>query len=352
MKKTLIYLLLLVIVAAATWFLVFRKDSGSTMKMGETNFTIKDTAEVGKIFMVDMNGQQALLERKDGHWMVNNKYVARPGSVDILLATLKGQEAQYVVPVGSRANVLKQLSVSGVKVEVYNRNNKKLTSFYVGTSTQDYLGTYMLVDGYKIPYVVQILGFHGYLTPRYFTSENEWRNRLLFNYAANNIQKIEINYTENPDNSFILEAGEHPQVTGTTQMSIPVNEARVKSYLTLFESIPAEGFENEFAYKDSVLQKGLKYCTLTIESKDGKEPFVMDIYYRPIDKRSKNTGSGENTPWDGDRYFGLVHNTNDFVNIQKLTFSRILRSFGEFYITDAPKAADTAAANKALMQQK
>jgi hypothetical protein len=350
MKKTLIYLLLLVVVAAATWFLVFRKDGGNTMQAGETNFRVKDTADVGKVFLADMAGNQVLLERKDDHWTVNGKYIARKDAVETLLAGINGQEAQYVVPTVSRDLILKQLSVSGVKTEVYNRNNKKLASFYVGNSTQDYMGTYMLADGYKIPYVVQIMGFRGYLTPRYFTSETEWRSRVLFTYKPEDIKKVEITYPEVIDNSFVLDNSERPTVTGSVQMSIPVNEARVKSYLTLFGQGAAEGYENDFLYKDSILLKGVKYCTLTIEGKNDPKPFVMDIYHRPVDKRSKNTGDGINSPWDGDRYFGLVRNTGDFVSIQKMTFSRILRSFGEFYVTDAP-TADTTASKKAMMHE-
>ena len=70
-KKQLLYLALIILMAALIWFL--SSDSKSTISL-ENNFAISDTASVSKIFIADRNGTTITLNRNEKNWVINNKY--------------------------------------------------------------------------------------------------------------------------------------------------------------------------------------------------------------------------------------------------------------------------------------
>jgi hypothetical protein len=70
MRKTLLYLLLLAVLAFGVYYFIF-SNKGSDFSKSEAGFTIKDTSEIGKIFLSNPAGDNILLERTDSGWMVN-----------------------------------------------------------------------------------------------------------------------------------------------------------------------------------------------------------------------------------------------------------------------------------------
>ena len=144
MKKNLFYLVAFILVGAAVYYFVFRKGS-STLPINEKNFAVDDTASIGKIFIADMSKKTVTLERnQNGGWMVNEKFIARPDAVSLLLKTIKQLSIKYPVADAARNNVLKSLATNNCKVEIYDLNNNPITSYYVGNGTNDFNGTYTI----------------------------------------------------------------------------------------------------------------------------------------------------------------------------------------------------------------
>ena len=172
-KKLLILTLLLAV--AAAW-LILNNESG-TVKEILRDFAVKDTTSVTKIFIADRAGKSVELERElnasgapTGLWLVNKKYYARRDAVKTLLETLYLVEMKSYVAKTAYNTIVKQLATTGIKCEVYRSGKEKpFKVFYVGGSTQDTKGTFMMLENSLVPFVTEIPGFDGYLTPRFFT---------------------------------------------------------------------------------------------------------------------------------------------------------------------------------------
>lgn len=146
MKRNLWYLLILIILTTAA--LLLRKQWG-TLSVDETAFAIEDTAAIGKIFIADMQGGKVILTRNNQYWTVNDKYIVRNDYMPTLLSTLKNLSVDRPVPDAAQANVLKEMASHNKRVEVFDRKGKLLKAYFVGGSSLDALGTYMVMDKAK-----------------------------------------------------------------------------------------------------------------------------------------------------------------------------------------------------------
>ena len=116
----------LVIFLSAITFYFNTQNTKGTLKKELTNFAVKDTSSITKIFLADKQNHTVLLERQtNGSWMLNKKYQVREDAIKLLLTTMK--ELSVKAPVGKQAfeNVVKRLATSAVKVEIYTNNESK-----------------------------------------------------------------------------------------------------------------------------------------------------------------------------------------------------------------------------------
>jgi hypothetical protein len=188
-----------IVLAIITVWLVMQNQSG-TVREELRDFAVQDTASVTKIFLADRSGKSIELEREGNRWRLNKKYYARRDAVKVLLETLKNVSVRSMVAKSGYNSIIKQLSSSGIKCEIYMHGEKKPGKvIYVGTETQDSKGTYMMLENSSVPFVTEIPGFEGYLTPRFFLNEQEWRDKTVLDFAYNDIRSIRAVY--NPDSA-------------------------------------------------------------------------------------------------------------------------------------------------------
>src|SRR5258706_8580783 len=159
MKKNRSVFIVTIVFVTIAAFLIYR-NKGGTIRKEDRDFAVKDTASVTKIFLADRSGNSVTLERQpDGVWMVNNKYRARKEGIDLLLDCFKGISVQTRVAKAAYNSVVKELSSTGIKCEIYvNHKDKPLKVYYVGGSTNDILGTYMMLENSTVPFVTEIPG--------------------------------------------------------------------------------------------------------------------------------------------------------------------------------------------------
>jgi hypothetical protein len=333
MQKTVLYLLLLVILGTGAYFFVF-KEKASLFGEREAAFNIQDTSNVGEVFLARNNGEEITLTRTDSGWVLNKTYKARASNVNNLLGTLRMQQAQYPVPEKMHNSVIKSLAGAAVKVELYNRKGEKINTFYVGNEAFNYKGTYMLQEGAKTAYVVQIPGFNGYLTPYYSTDFDDWRDRSVINLKPEDIKSFSINYTEEPGNSFsITQDANGPVITTDSSNNNPLNKRRANAYLRFFTDIYCEGYLNDIPGMDSTIASVPKFCEMDVVAKNGWRQHI-DIYKMPINKRSKNLNTLDDSDYDIDRFYGVINNYKDTVLLQAYTFDKFFRRGIEFYQAD------------------
>lgn len=343
MRKTLIYFVLLAILGLGVYYFLYKKED-NTFAANEAAFTIKDTANIGKIFISGQRGISVLLERTDSGWIVNKKYKALKGTTNSLLKVLARQMPIYPVPKNLHNTVITGMSGTAIKVEIDNRQGEKMRVFYVGGETDNYKGSYMLMEGAQRPYVVNLPNFDGYLTPFYSFKIGDWRDRTVFNLAPDQIKSVSVQYPEHPLNSFVINQ-DKGKISVDAQADIakmaPLNMHRASSYLKFFQNVNCEGYLADPAM-DSILKEVPKHCVMEVQGTTGQHQH-LDIYWMPINKRSKNMvadapGIPENK-YDADRFFAVMNDYRDTIVIQVNTFKKLFRNSYEFYQADPPPEA-------------
>lgn len=343
MRKTLVYIAILAVLGVAIYYMLPGGNGDTPFDPAEAGFTVKDTSQVGKLFIAAPGGEMVTVQRTDSGWVVNNQYKALPSMVNLVLATLLQQSALYPVPKAAFNNVIQSLSTHGTKVEVYDRAGKKIKVFYVGGVAVNNSGTNMMLEGAKQPYVVHADGFVGYLTPRYSGKLRDWRDRTVFNVSPEDIKSVSLQYAGKPELSFTVsrDANDSPVVNAMPKVMTSgdgLNPRRASAYLRFFRNINCEGFLNGLEDNDTTIKTAPRHSSIDMVLKNGKTEHV-DIYWMAVNKRSKNQKSSNlegDTPqdYDADRMYAIINNYKDTVMIQQLIFHNIFRKAPEFFRKD------------------
>lgn len=266
MKKVLPLAILVAILIGVAYY-VSKQDTGTTARKDQTDFAIKDTSRVGKIFIADALGRKVTLTREEnGQWMANKKYVARPDAVRILLITFKNVYVQRPVPADGQEQVNRVMAGSAKKVEIYDLDGKWMKTWYVGHGTMDKKGTYMLLETPEhgkasAPYVMDKKGFLGMLDTRFFTNLEEWRSVGVFAYPELDLREIHVTYPTSPDASFRIEYGGGNDIKLFARESdrpfSRFDTAMVKDYMLNYKLASFENFNTELtpAQEDSVMMQ-------------------------------------------------------------------------------------------------
>lgn len=331
MKKNKILIGLIVVLGIVTIVLVSR-NSSSSIRRELRDFAIEDTASVDRIFMVRKDNQQVTLTRLNDHWMVNDKYVVRTDAIGNLLKTLNRIRVKSPVSTSMLNNAVRMLATRNTKVEVYHKK-KLLKTFYVGGPTQDQTGTFMMLEGSSVPFVVDIPGFTGYLSTRFFVEEMGWRSTQIFKYNFNDIKAISVINEDNPKATFHLASLGNNQykLTLPEGINIPgtLDTIGVRFYISQFEKVNFEFFADSTPQriKDSLLA-AKPYRILTLEDNAGITTKVIAW---------KRLGNGkldnEENPliWDDERMWAQI-NDKSWVVIQFYVFNSLFANSNNFMI--------------------
>lgn len=337
-KNTPIILVTVLLALVAGYFIISNKKT--TIKEELKDFAVSDTAAITKIFIADKGGRTGTLQRQpDGKWKINNKFHADQDKINTLLGTIKTLRVRTRVGNMEFNGVVNSMAASAVKCEIYTSDpDKPFKVYYVGGETKDLLGTYMLLENSSTPFVMEIPGFNGYLSTRYFTSEVEWRDHIVFDYRPDEISSFTFMNAPEPAKSFKIEVnGRKYKVSSpvTGQVIAAVDTIAVESYLGFFSFINFEGFDNEFSQhqRDSLFALGAVY-TMSVKDRSGKENSIS-IYPKPITKRSLSQSDPQGNPlkYDVDKMYALVNNGQDFVVIQQYVFGKFFRTLSDFDAT-------------------
>ena len=325
------------ILASVAGWLIY-KSTSNTIKPELRDFVVADTAAVDKIFLADKQGNTALLERNPGgYWTVNGKYVARSSGINTLLFTMKALEVRSPVGKNLYNNTMKLMASSSVKTEIY-QHGKLVKTYYVGHPTMDNQGTFMYLEGSSVPFIMQIPGFVGYLSTRYFASEKEWREHAVFRFNPRSITDIKIENFVSPLRSFELKL--NPDSTYSITMLkgnkpvTPIDPAKLKKYLLFYGSTNYEREDTHLtkAQHDSLLGRG-PFARIFVNDAVGKKAKV-DLYRMPVNQYTKmgiDAESGKPFPYDMDKFTIQIVGDTSWYICQYFHFDNILKDPQNFY---------------------
>ena len=336
MKKIRVNILLAVLFIAAACYFLFR-DNFSTVRQEDRNFAVEDTAAVTRIFLADRNNHSVTLDRKGpNQWMLNGQYRTRQQGISLILDCLKKIRVQSRVPKNSFNTVVKELATTGIKMEVYLRNeDKPFKVYFIGGSTQDVLGTYMMLENSTVPFVTEVPGFNGYLTPRFSPVPRDWMITEMFNLEPEEIKSVTVEYNNQPEKSFTIErSGRGYRVSSpvTHRQAGEPDTLHIAGYLKGFRELNFETWDHFFDEKQT---DSLRLCTpvtvLTVTDTGGKTTTVP-FYLKPVTASSlaQTDSSGKPLQYDIDRMYAFIKGGQDLVTVQYYVFNRIFADLSDF----------------------
>ena len=332
MKKIYKTALIVIVLAAVAIYLIVSNSKG-TIRKELKDFAIDDTSTVTKIFMVDKNNKSITLEKKDNYWVVNKDYVARRDLVNVLLKTILRLNVKAPVSRSTHNLIVSKLATNSTKVEIYQNGNLAKT-YYVGGSTPDNMGTYMLLEKSSIPFIVDVPGFTGYLTTRFSTELNEWKDRSVFRYKFSDILSVSVENPAAPSQSFrAINYGDNKFGLKNLKDNSDIRDfdtMAVKEYIGHFKNLNFESFVTNIPQqrRDSVL-KSRPILTVTVEDRSGLKK-TLRMYLRPNYDKEVDENTDEVYLWDANRMYGFINNDKDMVIIQYFVFDPVIKEVVSF----------------------
>lgn len=334
MNRTRILLVVFLLLAGFTgWYFYGGTPDKSTLLKEERTFKV-DPARIGKIFLADRHGNQTTLERSDDHWIVNGTHRAYDNAVDNLLDAVSRVEMNYKPTEAAVPNIVKNLSTQGLKVEIYNQRREKIMAYYLGGTTQDERGTFIIREDYDQPYVAHLPGWSGNLRARYDLVGDQWRDKAIFRANLDEIEEVSVEYPQQKSQSFrLINDGRNwkvmPFYDVTPVINRPEQEGAVETYLTEFEAIYAETFQNQNPTRDS-LSNQLPFCSIHLKTFDGNLQEAHFFPRYPTAVMNQETGIPEPSG-DVVERFSVLTNRGDFMVVQQVVFQKLFRPYSFFF---------------------
>ena len=338
-KRNIIIIAVVAIVCIAALIVALHGSRKATFKQ---DYHIEDISTITRIFLADKQDGEVLLTRtNDSTWTVDNRYPANQPMVNLFLETLNTMRIRQQVNRNAVPTVIKHLAAKGIKVEVYQKvplinwfggklklfNHEKLTcTYYVGSETKDMLGSYMFREGDKVPCVIYIPGFRGFLTPRFVTDPLKWRSHTIVDLDAKAIARIELEIPADQNESFAVVnngAGFDFIVGGSKAPAF--DTLRVAALIASFTWLNFDEFASIVPNSSDSSLVGTPRTILRITDTAGttREVRTYIKYANPNDMAAVTDDKMYET-FDVNRLYAIVDNT-DTVLIQYHVFDNILQ---------------------------
>jgi hypothetical protein len=339
-KITALLFFSLLVVAVIVFFTQKReKDTFSSVEF--TQFAVENSREViGRIFLADRENNLALLERQnDGSWKYINKgngkkFNANPNAINNLLETFEKVRVRNRVPNPSVKTVLRGIATIGVKVELYNKSNKKIRTFYIGGPADGGKGTFAVMDGSDVPYVLNIPNFEGTIDSRFNAKEEALRDRAIVRHNPKDLEKIQVEYfsPEQRPYSFKIDLNKEESVEQLFNNQKLSTGKPKKEYLDIylddFKVLSSEKIIYDKNIRDSVV-KTSPFAKISFKYKSKKETKVMTLY--PLINSSFDRGDGRPGIREKILRYYVDLDEDNFYLTQDLVMKKLLRPYEYFF---------------------
>lgn len=295
------------------------------------DFAIKDTSSIIKFRISDTENNTVGItrENENKNWLIEgtNFKASRP-SVELLMETFYRIRVKQDVPNSAFNTVINRLSVKYKKVEIFTNSDKPTKTWYIGSPTQDHLGTYMLLqkDNNKssLPYITYKPGMYGSLDVRFFTGIENWKSTKVFDYSnSNDITSIKLKFNNNSKESYSIERknGKVLLKDENDQLISFYDTVQVKHYLTHFNNINYnKNMMFKTAIKDSLLAISPDYY---FELKDKTNNIKIINFWKIKDANSE-------TGWDKEYAVININNEKDLLRVQYFNWDVLLKPLSYF----------------------
>jgi Domain of unknown function (DUF4340) len=334
MDKKLAFLLMLFLGMGIAAFFLSKNNNSATSSLDteDKKFAIKDTANIGKIYIANRKAESVTLTRQNnGTWKYGDYAKARPAAVNMLLENLYGLTLKYTLPRATLPNVVKDLASEGIKVEIYDKKYQLISEFYIGGAVPDGRGTYMIRANAEVPYAISVAGWEGDIRTSFnMFNPDDWLDRTIFQENPQNIKRVKVEYPKQTSATFVIEA--HLEAAYPYRVSSPysnpiekpIKKGTPEAYLMGFERVVAESFLSDAPQRDSII-KLVPFAIITVTHQDNSEKTVKLFPYTSYDKNGAVRTKNEHF-----RYYADCSNGN-FMLVQHPVIGKLLWGYSFFY---------------------
>jgi hypothetical protein len=302
------------------------------------DFSIADTSKVDKIIITDAFANKFTLERREGVWVDKNGNCIIQNPANTILETFKNIEFKGYVPENSRKNITNRMSSSHIKVEIF-QNGDWIKTWYVGFSTQDHYGTYMLLETPSeksdLPVIMKIKGFNGIIEPRFFADSRRWKCTEIFALERDEIASVDIRFYDEPSRSFYIGKSESNYIVKHQNNILKsVDTNMLIRYLNNYKKIHYEFVNYELSDKqvDSI-KRTKPFCVLTLKETSGKNN-ILKMYRMKGNGEIEVNDFGDSVDFDANRFW-CVLTSGEIVKCQYFVFNPLI--MGHIYFANKPE---------------
>jgi hypothetical protein len=342
MKKKSIVLTISIVVVGTLLFLatnLIRNSGKSDTEL--LNFSVEDTLSVDKIIITDAFANKFEVVRTGNGWTDKDGGCIIQEPVNTILETFRNVEFKGYVPENSRKTITNRMSSSHTKVEIFQKGEMTKT-WYVGFSTQDHYGTYMLLETPReksdLPVIMKIKGFNGIIEPRFFADPRRWKCTQIYALQRDEIASVDVRFTQEASRSFtVTKSGSNYSVKNNGTILPMVDTNMVVRYLNNFKKIHYEFVNYDYNEKQvDSLKKTKPFCVLTVKEQSGKSEKLK--MYRLKGDGSKNVNEfGDSVLFDPDRFWAILP-SGELVKCQYFVFNPLI--MGHIYFASKPEEVE------------
>ena len=300
-------------------------------------FSIADTSTVDQIHIKDAyNNVFQLVKGEGGVWTDSDGNCVIQEPVHTMLETFKNIEFKGYVPENSKKNVTSRIAATNTEVKIF-QNGKWVKTWFVGNSTQDHYGTYMLLETNKeksdYPVIMKVRGLSGIIEPRFFADKRKWKCTEIFAVPREEIASVNVYYPMEKVRSFSVEKNGYDYIVkhnGELLEGIDTNMA--VRYLNAYKKIHFELVNYEFSDKQvDSLKRTKPFCELTLKKIDGSKQKLRMFRMRGTGEEIEDD-YGNPVNYDINRFWCELP-TGELVKAQYFVFNPLI--MGHLYFGNA-----------------
>ena len=300
-------------------------------------FSIKDTTAINKITITEPNGMKISLVKNQSEWVDDEGNCVIQEPVHIMMETFKKIQFKGYVPEKSRKNIVKLMTATHTKVEIF-QNGEWVKTWYVGFSTQDHYGTYMLLETpdekSDLPVIMKVKGLAGIIDPRFFADKRKWKCTNIFNLSMEEIASVDMKFYDVPMRSFsVLKNKAQYVVKQNGKRLSKLDTTMAIQYLSNYRKVHFElaNFELNDKQVDS-LKRSKPFGKLTVKEVNGKSN-ILKMYRMPAESKEMND-FGDSVSYNPDRFWCELP-SGEIVKCQYFVFNPLI--MGHIYFATKPE---------------
>ena len=276
-KKLIVFIAIVLVVSLLGYF------SGNLLSgKGKSNrtlddFMVEDTASVNKLIISNSFGLSVTVVRGDDGWTTLEGDCIQQEPINNILHTLNKAAVKSFLPQASVENVKNQITVDFKKVEIFQKG-KWVKTWYVGNSTPDHYGTYVLLETAKegtsnAPVVLEMKGLRGTIEPRFVADYRAWACTKIYGHSIADIQGIKLKNFEKPEASFEWKRnGTHFDLYWNGSKQGNYDTLRLVRYMERFQKVHFESHNYTMSQEQAdSMRNTLPYIKFSLIEKSGKE---------------------------------------------------------------------------------